>query len=46
MPKMAKKEPYNLYGWAFYKSAKVALTKKIYINLPQIPSQNSGQTQK
>ena len=30
MPKMAKKLPYNLHGWAFYKTAKFVLTKKIY----------------
>ena len=30
MPKMAKKLPYILHGWAFYKIAKFALTKKGY----------------
>ena len=30
MPKMAKKLPYNLHGWAFYKIAKFVLTKKGY----------------
>ena len=29
-PKMAKKLPYNLHGWAFYKIAKLVLTKKSY----------------
>ena len=28
MSKMAKKLPYNLHGWAFYKIAKFVLTKK------------------
>ena len=28
MPKMTKKLPYNLHGWAFYKIAKFVLTKK------------------
>ena len=27
---MAKKLPYNLQGWAFYKIGKFALTKKGY----------------
>ena len=43
---MAKKLPYNLHGWAFYKIAKFVLTKKVTNNLPQFPSQKSGQTQK
>ena len=30
IPKMAKKLPYNLHGWAFYKIAKFVLTKKDY----------------
>ena len=30
MLKMAKKLPYNLHGWAFYKIAKFVLTKKGY----------------
>ena len=30
MSKMAKKLPYNLHGWAFYKIAKFVLTKKGY----------------
>ena len=30
MPKMAKKLPINLHGWAFYKIVTFALTKKVY----------------
>ena len=30
MPKMAKKLPNNLHGWAFYKISKFVLTKKVY----------------
>ena len=33
---MAKKLPYNLHGWAFYKIAKFGLTKKGYQYLTTI----------
>ena len=30
---MAKKLPYNLHGWAFYKIVKFVLSKKVYQEL-------------
>ena len=33
MPKMARKLPYNLHGWAFYKIVKFVLSKKVYQEL-------------
>ena len=36
MSKMAKKLPYNLHGWAFYKIAKFVLTKKDHQKLTAI----------
>ena len=44
IPKMAKKLPNNLHGWASKKSQSLFQGRKFTNSLPQFPSQKSSQT--